>query len=256
MARPMTSVIIPLYNEADLTEACLAALIGATPPDLYEVVLVDNGSTDATGALLDSLDGDVTIIRNPVNLGFAKACNQGAAAAQGEYLVFLNNDTEPQPGWLEPLVGTADAHPRVGAVGSKLLYPDGRLQHAGVWIVDNRVHGILEGRHRWHGEEDGVAEADVPQAVQAVTAAAMLVRASAFAEVGGFDEGYWNGNEDLDLCLQLGAAGWTVVYQPASRVVHLESASGPERWSKVGENMLRLTARWHGRVTPDVVLSA
>src|SRR5436190_22220932 len=167
MARPVSSVIIPLFNKADLTRACLAALIGATPADLYEVVVVDNGSTDDTAALLDQLDGDVTIIRNPQNLGFARACNQGALAARGEYLVFLNNDTEPEPGWLEPLIGTADANPRVGAVGSKLLYPDGRLQHAGVWIVDNQVHGILEGRHRWHGEEDRVAEADVPQAVQA-----------------------------------------------------------------------------------------
>jgi GT2 family glycosyltransferase len=256
MARPVSSVIIPLFNKADLTRSCLAALIGATPPDLYEVVLVDNGSTDDTGALLDELDGDVTIIRNPQNLGFARACNQGAAAASGEHLVFLNNDTEVQAGWLEPLIGTADAHPTVGAVGSKLLYPDGTLQHAGVWIVDNRVQGILEARHRWHGQQDTVAEADVAQAVQAVTAAAMLVRASAFTAVGGFDEGYWNGNEDLDLCLQLGAAGWTIVYQPASRVVHYESASGPERWTKVGENILRLTRRWHGRVTPDVVLSA
>ena len=197
----------------------------------------------------------VVLIRNAENRGFAVACNQGAAAAEGEYLVFLNNDTEPQPGWLEPLVGTADAHSTVGAVGSQLLFPDGRLQHAGVWIVDNKVHGFLEGQHRWHGEAPAARpEAAVACAVQAVTAAAMLVRASAFEAVGGFDEGYWNGNEDIDLCLKLGAAGWQIVYQPASVVVHLESASGPERWAKVTDNIRRFTAQWRGRVTPDLVL--
>lgn len=255
MGKPLTSVVIPLFNRADLTRACLFALVEATPPELYEVVLVDNGSTDETGRLLESLGGDVTVLRNDTNLGFARACNQGASAARGQYLVFLNNDTEPESGWLEPLILTADAHPRVGAVGSKLLYPDGRLQHAGVWIVDNRIHGILEGRHRWEGEPDGLAEADVVGPVQAVTAASMLVRASAFRELGGFDERYWNGNEDVDLCLRLGAAGWQIVYQPASRVMHHESASGPERLAKAAENVLLLSRRWLGRVEPDYVLS-
>ena len=254
MTRPVASVIIPLFNNVSLTEACLRAVIDATPDHLYDVVLVDNGSTDGTGALLDALDGDVTIIRNRKNLGFAAACNQGADVAKGEYLVFLNNDTEPQPGWLEPLVGTADAHPQAGAVGSKLLFPDGLLQHAGVIIVDDQVRAVLEGRHRWYRMAADHPEANVAGAVQAVTAASMLVRAGAFAQVGGFDEGYWNGNEDVDLCLKLAAAGWSVLYQPASCVVHHESVSGPERWTKVNENVARLRQRWYGRVTPDVVL--
>ena len=255
MARPVASVIIPLYNNVALTQACLEALVASTPDYLYEVVLVDNGSSDGTGALLDALDGDVRIIRNRVNRGFAAACNQGAQAASGEYLVFLNNDTEPEVGWLEPLVGTADGHAKVGAVGSKLLFPDGKLQHAGVIIVDDQVNGFLEGRHRWYGEAGDFEPANVTGVVKAVTAAAMLVRPQAFAEAGGFDEGYWNGNEDIDLCLKIGAAGWQVVYQPASRVVHHESVSGPERWSKCVENMERFRARWYGRVQPDVVLT-
>src|SRR5947209_7019769 len=168
---PLASVIIPLFNNVTLTRACFEALVATTPEHVYEVVLVDNGSTDGTGELLDALAGDVTIIRNRVNRGFAGACNQGAAAARGEYYVFLNNDTEPLPGWLEPLTGTADGNARVGAVGSQLLFPDGTLQHAGVVIVDDQVHGFLEGRHRWYGEAEDVDGADVPAAVQAVTAA-------------------------------------------------------------------------------------
>ena len=255
MAGPLASVIIPLFNNVALTRACLQALVAATPEHMYEVVLVDNASTDGTGDLLDELDGDVTIIRNPVNKGFATACNQGAAAARGEYYVFLNNDTEPLRGWLEPLTGTADGNPRVGAVGSKLLFPDGTLQHAGVIIVDNQVHGFLEGRHRWYGEPADTEGADVAGVVKAVTAAAMLVRPAAFRQVGGFDASYWNGNEDIDMCLKMAAAGWGVVYQPASRVVHHESVSGPERWTKCVENMQLFRRRWYGRIEPDVVLT-
>jgi GT2 family glycosyltransferase len=136
-----------------------------------------------------------------------------------------------------------------------LLFPDGSLQHAGVAIVDDQVHGFFEGRHRWYGDPSDLPDANVAGVVQAVTAAAMLVRRTAFDEVGGFDEGYWNGNEDLDLCFKLAAAGWTTVYQPASCVVHHESVSGPERWRKCTENMNRLRARWYGRITPDVLLT-
>ena len=252
---PLASVIIPLFNNVALTQACLEALVAVTPEHMYEVVLVDNASTDGTAELLDALAGDVTIIRNRVNRGFAGACNQGAAAARGEYYVFLNNDTEVLSGWLEPLVGTADGNGRVGAVGSKLLFPDGTIHHGGVIIVEDTVHGFLEGRHRWYGEAGDHAEANVPAVVKAVTAAAMLVRPEAFAAAGGFDEGYWNGNEDIDLCLKMGLAGWTTVYQPASRIVHHESVSGPERWTKCVENMTRFKERWYGRVSPDVVLT-
>jgi len=126
------SIIIPVWNQVELTRQCLHALAAATGGIEYEVIIVDNGSTDETPALLASLGGDVQIIRNDENLGFAKACNQGARAARGRYLVFLNNDTIPQEGWLQALVKEAQAYPNVAVVGSKLLYPDGTVQHAGV----------------------------------------------------------------------------------------------------------------------------
>jgi GT2 family glycosyltransferase len=255
MGQAVATVVIPLFNQVALTTGCLQALVAHTPDYLYDVVLVDNGSTDGTGDLLDSLDGDVTVIRNAANAGFAVACNQGAAAGSGEYVVFLNNDTEPQPGWLDALVGLADARPQAGAIGAKLLFPDGSIQHAGVGIVQD-AKGLLLGQHLWYRRAADLPEANVIASVPAVTAACMLTRRSAFEAAGGFDEAYWNGNEDIDLCLRMRAEGWGVLYQPASCVVHHESASGPERWTKVSDNILRFTARWSGHVKPDAVLAS
>lgn len=250
---PRVSIIIPLYNRCDLTMACLQALEQATPPDLYEVVIVDNASTDGTAALLDALEGDVTLIRNADNLGFAKACNQGAAAARGELLCFLNNDTEVQEGWLTTLVEHLDREPGVAAVGGLLVYPDGRVQHAGVLVVENEVTGMLEVYHRALGMPAGSPEALARYEPIAVTGAAMLVRAEAFHAAGRFDESYWNGFEDIDLCLTLGAAGWRIGYEPTSLVVHHESASGQERHVGIHAGARRFTDRWRGKVTPDLV---
>ncbi|HET9732182.1 MAG TPA: glycosyltransferase family 2 protein [Acidimicrobiales bacterium] len=250
-AAAATSIIIPLYNKAEYTEACLVALAAVTQPGTYELVLVDNGSTDGTGALLGTLGPDSRIIRNPTNLGFAKACNQGAAVATGRHLVFLNNDTEPHPGWLEPLVQILDSEPDVGIVGAKLLFPDGLVQHAGVWMVTNERWDSLDGYHRLYRtvpDDPLVNErADLP----AVTGACMAVRREAFTAAGGFDEAYWNGNEDVELCLRARAAGYRVVYDPRSTLTHHESVSGPERFSKVEENRKLLADRWLAGIVPD-----
>ena len=238
------SICIPLYGRVELTVRCLEAIVRCTDPDVYEVVLVDNASTDGTGELLDQLDGDVTIIRNAENLGFAKACNQAAEAATGSVVVFLNNDTEVQPGWLEPLVHEL-VDPEVGAVGARLVYPDGRLQHAGVTLVRSIGSEVLvDGVHVEHGGDPMSPWASARQEVLAVTGACLAMRRADFLGLGGFDEAYWNGNEDVDLCLKVVACGLKVVYQPRSLVVHLESASGPERWTATLENRRLLTRRW------------
>ena len=109
------SIIIPVFNRADLTLRCLESLAQHTPEGLYEVIVVDNGSTDTTPELLASLDGDVRIITNAENVGYTLACNQGAERAEGRYLVFLNNDTEPRPGWLAPLVEALEDPEVLGA---------------------------------------------------------------------------------------------------------------------------------------------
>jgi GT2 family glycosyltransferase len=217
------SVVIPLFNRYDLTVDCLAALGDV------DVVLVDNASTDATAQM------PVTV-RNEQNEGFARACNQGAEAATGEIVVFLNNDTIPHEGWLEPIVRAFDDS-SVGAVGSKLVYPDGSIQHAGVAIDFKQPPGM----EAWNLKSDWTNELSD---VDAVTGACLAMRRSDFLRLAGFDPGYWNGYEDVDLCLNVWAHGLRVVYQPASVVTHLESQSGPERWSAVTANVARLRKKW------------
>ncbi|MNK91363.1 N-acetylglucosaminyl-diphospho-decaprenol L-rhamnosyltransferase [compost metagenome] len=254
---PSVSIVIPVYNKVAYTQKCLEALIANTPPQIaYEVIIVDNGSSDETSTLLSQLEGEVKVLVNERNLGFAKACNQGAATARGRYVLFLNNDTEPLPGWLEPLIQVLDDDPQVAAVGARLLYPDGTLQHAGVSVVEDLRQGLpLNCLHRYHRLPANHAPANQRADVQVVTGAALMIRGDLFHEVGGFDEGYWNGNEDVDLCFSLGQRGWRIVYEPQSCLVHHESVSGPERWRKVNENIRRLLQRWVGRIVPDELIA-
>jgi len=242
------SIIIPLFNQVEYTAGCLASIAEHTDPALYEVVLVDNGSTDATGQLLDQLDGDIQIVRNTTNLGFAEGSNQGARTARGRHLVFCNNDVEARDGWLEPLLTILDDEPDVAIVGARLLFPDGTVQHAGVRAILSQ--GQLVTVHYPYGVPP---EQETRRDVDIVTGALMAVRRSFFEDVGGFLTEYWNSQEDADLCLTAGARGLRVVYEPRSTLVHHESKSGPERYSALAENGALFTRRWEGRYIPEYI---
>ncbi len=255
--RPATpvSIVIPVYDRLDLTRQCLTSLWKHTPAGAAEIIVVDNGSTDGTTEEMRELheEGRITAVLNEENQGFARACNQGAAAASHPYVLFLNNDTEVSEGWLEPLVDTLDLDARVGAAGSLLLFPDGTIQHAGVALIrEDRPEGQLFGaRHMCYRKPADFPPARKPQLMRCLTAACLLVRRDAFEDVGGFDEEYWNGFEDVDLCLKLDEKGWNLVYRPESVLVHYESQSGEERWAKVRHNVVRLNSRWRDKVQPD-----
>lgn len=254
MSPPRATLVTPLFNKVAYTQACLSAVSTNTGIDDYQVVIVDNASTDGTGDFLDLLEGDVDVVRNERNLGFAVASNQGAALARADVIVFLNNDTEPFEGWLETLLRVLDERPEVAAVGSRLLFPDGLIQHAGVVTIETRRdRHLLNGIHAYYRMPADHPEAMIARDRSAVTGACMAVRRSAFEAVGGFDEGYWNGNEDVDLCLALGQAGHRIAYEPSSLLIHHESVSGPERFSKLPENEQRLKDKWLGRVVPDLL---
>lgn len=236
------SIIIPVWNKAELTQQCLEALASATTDVSFEVIVVDNASTDRTTELLQCLEGDVQIIRNQENLGFAKACNQGARAARGKYLVFLNNDTIPLKGWLRPLVSEVEEHAEVGIVGSKLLYPDGTVQHAGV-VLDRQRRLPYHIYRSFSSEHPAVNQR---REFQVVTGACCLIRRTIFEEIGGFDESFRNGFEDVDLCLKVGNNGHKIVYQPRSVLYHLEGQT-PGRKAHDEQNALRYLDRWGGR---------
>jgi GT2 family glycosyltransferase len=216
---PRVSVIVPVWNRADLTFACLRAL-AAQAGVPFETIVVDNGSADETAALLANVDG-VRVLRNGTNRGFTIAANVGAANARGEFLLFLNNDAELLPGALANLVASARAIPNVGAVGGKLVLPDGRLQEAGsiVW-----ADGSCEAYGR--GGDPLAPEYAFERPVDFCSGALLLTPRAVFAELSGFDEGYAPAYyEDADYCVRLWMRGHPVVYQPAAIAVHREFGS-------------------------------
>lgn len=239
---PKSSIIIPVFNQAALTQQCLHTLVGQGSE---EIIVIDDGSTDNTGGVLDLFAERIRVVRHAENLGFASACNHGAATASGDYLVFLNNDTIPAPGWLAALEAYAESHPLASIIGSKLLYPDETVQHAGVVICQDRYP-----RHLYAGFPGDHPAVSKSRRFQIVTGACMLVRRHAFDEARGFDPAFRNGFEDVDLCLRLGTDRHQVHWCAQSVLHHLESVS-PGRFKWDGSNVALYRERWMNRVQPD-----
>jgi len=209
--------------------------------------VVDNGSTDGTPDYLREQEsaGHLTAILNQENLGFAKASNQGGRAAAGEFLVFLNNDTEVTGGWLQELCRCAGLDDRIGAVGAKLLYPDDTVQHAGVVFNHKKmIYHIYRYLHKDHPAVNKERE------FQVLTAACLLVKKEAFFSLGAFDEEFQNGFEDVDLCLKLKQSGYRLIYTPRAQVYHLESQS-KGRFDHDQENAHLLSKRWLDVICAD-----
>ena len=247
------SIIIPVFNKADLTKQCLDAL-PATIADAGdgEVIVVDNASTDHTTRVLEAYPW-IRIIRNERNFGFAGANNQAARVASGDYLVLLNNDTKPWPGWLSSML-TKAREANVGAVGARLLYPDKTCQHGGVVIIGNPF-GRQDMAPFHHNFMVPFEEPDVrrTQDFQVVTGACLVTPRKLYAELDGLDEGYWNGFEDVDYCLKVGAKGLRVVYDADAVLYHFESQSGIQRFRKAAWNTELLERRWRGKVRFDAL---
>jgi GT2 family glycosyltransferase len=238
------SVVVPVHGNAGLTRRCLDLVLSDLPPGA-EVVVVDDASTDETPQVLESFGERIRALRVEENGGFARACNAGAATATGELLVFFNNDTEPRPGWLEALVAYAEREPAAAAVGAKLVYPTGTVQHAGVVFgQDGYPHNLYAGLPEDH------PAVNRSRRLQAVTAACMLVRRQDFERAGGFDEGYENSLEDVDLCLRIGAEGGEVHYCHEAVVVHLESVSRGRR-DRFERSVDLYRSRWRNSVRRD-----
>ncbi len=213
------SIIIPVFNKLELTHRCLKSIINNTAYPNYEVIFVDNGSTDDTRIYLQKIKvPNVRAVFNEENLGYVGGCNSGAAVASGDYLLFLNNDTEVQRGWLTHLVKLAETHSDAGIVGAKLIYPDGKLQEAG-GIIFSDGNGWNYGR----GQDPNDPRFNFVRKVDYVSGAALLIKRSLWDRIGGFDERYAPAYyEDTDLCFSARREGYQVYYQPASVVIHYE----------------------------------
>lgn len=217
--RPVrTSIIIPAFHKVEYTFQCLRSLMQEIDFSEHEVIVVNNASCDETEQVLSYLCGAVRVINNEGDLGFVDACNQGAAAAKGKHLVFLNDGTVVLSGWLRHLLDTADNDPSVGAVGSMLIYPDGRIWEAGA-IVWKNGDPFPYGREK--NPED--RKYNFAREVDYCSGASLLVRKDVFDQLGGFDRRYapaYYG--DVDLCFGVRSLGYKVIYQPMSRLIHYE----------------------------------
>lgn len=243
MPSPPTSFVIPLFNHLAETQAMLASLRASLPPGLdYEIILVDDGSTDGTRAWLATLkEARVRVHLNPHNLGFARSCNAGVALAQGDVIGLLNNDLLFEPGWLAPMLVVLNTpRLRAGVVGNvQFRVADGTLDHAGVRL---NLRGQFEHiRSLPTGERQAVE-------VLAVTGACMLLRKAEFDAVGGLDERYVNGAEDIDLCFKLREAGRKIYLAPHSQIRHHVSLSRKQVGERDERNSRTLFARWRKEI--------
>lgn len=219
-AAPQVSVIIPVFNKLDYTLACLDSIAEQLPQAAIEVLVIDDHSSDDTERELSARD-DIRYLRNAQNLGFVGSCNCAAAEARGEFLFFLNNDTVVLSGWLDALIQTFVDFPDAGLVGSKLIYPDGRLQEAG-GIIWADASGWNWGRLA----DPNAPEFNFLRDVDYCSGAAILIQRALFTELGGFDSRYAPAYyEDTDLAFAVRAHGLRVLYQPLSQVVHYEGVT-------------------------------
>ncbi len=250
---PSVSIIIPTRDRADLLAACLGGLARLAYPAAVEIIVVDNGSREPAALALmadAAARGQVRLLRDDGPFNYSRLNNRAAALAQGDYLCLLNNDVEAQDGaWLGHLVRHA-VQPGTGAVGARLLYPDGGIQHAGVAVGVGDAAGHIQ-----RGEDPASAAHAawhaVSRRVSAVTGACLLVSAADYRLVGGLDEaGFAVAFNDVDLCLRLRAAGRHNVYCAEATLVHAESRTRPsdnrpDQRARFQRELALLQTRWH-----------
>lgn len=241
---PQVSIVIPVYNQFEFTYHCVESIIKNSGDITYEILIGNDCSTDLTTQIEQIIPG-VKCITNEKNLRFVLNCKNAAKYAKGTYLLFLNNDTQVQPNWLEPLVSLIESADDIGMVGSKLVYPDGTLQEAGgilwrdgsAWNYGNRQNPALP-------EFNYVKEVDY------ISGAAIMLPRALWEEIGGFDERFVPAYcDDSDLAFTVRKMGYRVMYQPQSVVVHFEgvsngtdTSSGQKQYQVV--NMKKFYEKW------------
>lgn len=241
--KPQVSIIIPVFNHVEYTVCCLATLQRCPSEADCEIIVVDDASSDATESLLSHIPG-LRYFRNPENQGFLHTANHGAKLAQGHYLLFLNNDTQVLPGWLDRLLEVFTTIPDVGIVGAKLIYPSGHLQEAGAALHPDGTVELIglnddPAKPRYNGP---------PRTVDHCSGACLLIETALFRELGGFDERYAPAYyEDSDLSLRVTERGRKVIYQPAAQVIHhlsITTNQSGHKLRQIERNRMLYLERW------------
>lgn len=245
---PRCSIIIPVFGLSDITRKCIFSVLSQTTTFPFEIIVVDDVSPDDTLRMLATFGDRIVVVRRRINGGYSRACNSGLAVARGDYVVFLNNDTHSQHNWLQTLVDYADAHPRAGIIGCRLLFPTQKIQHAGVAFTWDRLPF-----HIYHKQPMDVPWVSRNRVLQAVTGAVSLVPRQVIERIGGYDEGYLNNLEDIDLCLSVRDMGLEVHYCADAILTHLESETRKHLPDLVSDNAKRFLDRWKSTIRPDAL---
>jgi GT2 family glycosyltransferase/SAM-dependent methyltransferase/glycosyltransferase involved in cell wall biosynthesis len=246
--QPRVSLVIPLFAAADLTRRCLETIRDNTMAIGYEVILVDDTADAETKRLLEQVHG-ARVLVNEQNEGYLRSVNRGAALARGEWIVLCNNDIEVQLGWLEAMLDCAESDESVGVVAPKFVSPDGLLSEAG-GIIWSDGTGANYGR----GDDPGLFQYEYRREIDYGSAAALMVRAELWREIGGFDERYLPMYyEDTDLCFEVRERGWRVLYEPRAVVMHVEGGTAgtdPDEGHKRHQeaNRPKFVEKWRRRL--------
>ena len=223
------SIIIPVYNNSFFTKQCIESIIKFHPQFNFEIIVIDDASTDDTGTIVNELiieKPGLKYFQNQSNLGFANSCNLGVSKAQGDVLIFLNNDTISFNNWIEIGLKTLNQSEDIGIVGAKLLYEDSTIQHAGIVFERRKKYYLpLWPNHIYRGEKSDHSLANELREYDAVTGACLFIKKDLFVSVEGFDEKYGMYFEDIDLCFKVKSLNKKIVYQPECSMIHLEGKS-------------------------------
>lgn len=235
------SIIIPVHSNAEYTKRCLTAIVSTAYLHNVEIIIIDNNSDAETKQLITSLGTFAKIIVNDKNESYSYANNQGAKLATGKYIVFMNNDVQGISGWMDAFEDTFEKDAGIGIQGAKLLYPNEKVQHAGiVWGPVKELDNLNLHYHIHLLEEADAPKVNEAKEFQFVTGALLTIRKELFEEVGGFDENYFYGHEDLDLCMKVRDLGYKVWYNPKASAYHYESMTkkdvGLEKFERFYKN--------------------
>jgi O-antigen biosynthesis protein len=245
--QPLVSVIVPIFDNFDYTKQCLESIFCGVEKSSFEVIIVDDASTDNSSEQIRQIKLPVQVVRHEQNRGFAISCNDGAKVANGKYLLFLNNDTIVLPGWMDALVTCLQNDPGIGLAGNRQIFPGTeKIQQAGIVCGENKMlYSIYN--NQLGADHPAVNK---PREFQFIAGSCIMLERKYFFSLGGFDELYLNSCEDVDLCMKVRQSGKKVFYCPQSKIYHFESRTVKSH-DKTSANYKLFLSRWADKIFKD-----